>query len=161
MPAPKATRPGMKDYGISTKPEGLMSWDWVSQQMEKSRNYWISSVRPDGNPHAAPVWGVWVDETFYFGTSPTSRKGRNFEANPNVVVHTESGDDTVIFEGVLEKVEDTELKKRVGKIYNKKYKMPAGQGAESSPMYRLKPKIAFSWLETDYPRTATRWQFED
>ena len=53
----KRSRPTMKDYGIHTSDEGLMDWSWVDEQMAKSRNYWICTTRPDGKPHAAPVWG--------------------------------------------------------------------------------------------------------
>jgi len=31
---------------------------------------------------------------------------------------------------------------------------------EGSPVYSLRPRVAQTWLETDYPRTATRWVFD-
>ncbi|MCZ2096160.1 MAG: hypothetical protein LC121_07825 [Anaerolineae bacterium] len=55
-------RPAMTSgYGISTKPQGMLDWSWVDDQMTKSRSYWVCSTRPDGRPHAAPVWGVWYE----------------------------------------------------------------------------------------------------
>src|SRR5437868_6624995 len=109
----KRTRPEMKDYGISTDPQGMLVWDWVDVQMEKSRNYWIASSGTDGKPHAAPVWGVWMDGALYFSTSPTSRKARNLSANPDVVVHLESGDDVVILEGRIEHEHDLAVLRRM------------------------------------------------
>ena len=100
--APQAARPDMPDYGISADADGLLPWQHVSEQMAAARNYWIGTVRPDGRPHATPVWGVWVDETFYFGMGPRSVKARNLAANPALVVHLESGDDVVVLEGVAE-----------------------------------------------------------
>ena len=55
----KAIRPKMKDYGIHEGDEGMLTWDFVDEQMANSRNYWISTTRPDGRPHVAPVWGIW------------------------------------------------------------------------------------------------------
>ncbi|HSN73709.1 MAG TPA: pyridoxamine 5'-phosphate oxidase family protein, partial [Anaerolineae bacterium] len=95
-PQPLAQRPAMQDYGISDEPDGLLPWSFASQRMAAARNYWIGSSRPDGRPHAAPVWGVWLDDVFYFGTVPGSVKARNLAANPALVVHLESGDEVVI-----------------------------------------------------------------
>lgn len=150
----------MPGYGIETGAEGMLPWSFVSQQMAASRNYWIVSASPDGQPHAAPVWGVWHDETFYFGTGPGSRKGRNLASNPRVVVHLESGDDTVIFEGVVERVTDATLLQRVADVYEAKYSFrPADEPLEDQPMLALRPHKAYAWLERSYPQTATRWEF--
>lgn len=54
---PEPTRPTMKNYGIHETEEGLLDWSWVSEQLTQSQNYWIATTRPDGRPHAAPVWG--------------------------------------------------------------------------------------------------------
>lgn len=160
---PRATRPKMQNYGIATDNEGLMSWSWVDEQMAKVRNYWICTTRPDGRPHAAPVWGVWIDGTLYFGTSPDSIKIKNLAKNPIAVVHLESGDDTVIFEGTI--VQATDLDKatltRIADVYEAKYApfRPDFDSPESMP-FTLKPQTALSWLESDFPKTATRWHFD-
>src|SRR5574338_202738 len=104
---PKCERPGItQTYGISRDPAGMMEWTWVEDQLTKSRNYWIASVTPDGKPHVAPVWGVWIDGALYFGSERESRKSKNLLANPNAVVHLESGDDTVILEGAVGELKD-------------------------------------------------------
>lgn len=163
MSEPKRSRPKMRDYGVSTEPDGLMSWQWVDEQMAKSRNYWVCSTRPDGKPHAAPVWGVWFEGTLYFGSGRASRKARNLAQNPNVAVHLESGDDTVIFEGTLEEVKDKDLLAKISKVYATKYAMPDLELAdnEGSVCYKLEPQMALSWLEKDFPKTATRWEFKN
>ena len=128
--------------------------------MEASRNYWIGATRPDGRPHAAPVWGVSFDGAFFFGTDPNSRKARNLRANPEVVVHLESGDDCVILEGVEEE-SDPELRRRAGEAYAAKYGFDALGGADEGgpPVYVLHPRVAFAWLETNFSETTTRWRF--
>lgn len=159
QPEPKRTRPNMPDYGISEKTNGLMSWEWVDQQMAKSRNYWICSVTPDNKPHATPVWGVWIDGTLYFGCARSSRKARNLNANPQVVVHLESGDDTVIFEGTVEEVRDKAIMVKIAEANAVKYPpfKPDPEGDPGTVWYSLKPHTAFSWIEHDFPNTATRW----
>lgn len=154
-------RPTMaKGYGISPQPAGMLDWSWVDEQMAKSRNYWICSTRPDGRPHAAPVWGVWHEGVLYFSTDPAARKARNLAASPEVVVHLESGDDSVILEGVVEAVTDHALLSRVGKAYALKYPPydPVGEGMEAL-WYALRPRTALAWQEHDFPNTATRWDF--
>lgn len=151
----------MRNYGIHAGEEGMLGWEWATERLGRSRNYWISSTRPDGRPHAAPVWGVWLDGALFFGTGPGSRKGRNLTANPEVVAHLESGDEVVILEGAAERVEDAALLRRVGEVYAAKYDFdPTGGGEEPAPMYAVRPRVAYGWLERDFPATATRWRFD-
>ena len=159
----KATRPKMKDYGIHESSEGLLAWDFVDEQMTQSRNYWIGTTRPDGRPHAAPVWGVWVEGAFYFGSSPNARKARNLDANPALVVHLESGDETVILEGTAVKLTSmsAELYEAFGTAYAAKYKgFKPNSPSETEPIYTMLIQSALAWLEADFPRTATRWELD-
>ena len=160
----KRGRPYMRNYGIAEGDAGLMSWDWVDGQMAKSRNYWIASTRPDGRPHAAPVWGVWIDGALYFSSDAGSRKARNLAANPEVVVHLESGDDCVILEGRVVSMADREelLALGVGKAYSSKYAPidPFENGGMFGSWFALHPRTVLAWLEKDFPNTATRWNFE-
>jgi nitroimidazol reductase NimA-like FMN-containing flavoprotein (pyridoxamine 5'-phosphate oxidase superfamily) len=157
------TRPNMPHYGIATEEAGMLEWAWVDERMAKSRNYWIGSTRPDGKPHVAPVWGVWVEGTLYFGSHRKARKSRNFDYNPQVVVHLESGDETVIIEGVVEETTDKDPQKKINAAYREKYPPydPGDEPEEGAVTYAVKPHTVFAWTEADYPNTATRWQFRD
>jgi hypothetical protein len=160
---PQAERPGIVEgYGISARNEGLLPWSHVSERMGSSRNYWIGTTRPDGRPHAAPVWGVWLDNALFFGTDRRSRKARNLRENPEVVVHLESGDDCVILEGVIEEEADTALRRRAGVAYAAKYGFDALGSADEAgpPVYVLRPRVAFAWMESSFPETATRWRLD-
>lgn len=151
-------RPNTPEYGIHSEDEGMLDWDWVDERVAASRNYWICTTRPDGRPHAAPVWGVWVDGTLYFGSGSSSQKARNLAANPNVVVHLESGDEVVILEGVAEVVTapDPALSERVSDAYEAKYGM---RSDSIEGYYAVRPGVAFAWREQDFPTSATRWRF--
>ena len=53
-----------------------------------------------------PVWGVWLDDTFYFSTGRKSRKGRNLAANAACTITNDDAEDAVIVEGSAEEVKD-------------------------------------------------------
>jgi Pyridoxamine 5'-phosphate oxidase len=150
-------RPYMPGYGIPSDPEGLLPWSFVEERMADARDYWVATMHPDGRPHLTPVWGVWVDGVFYFGSGPQTRKTRNLSENPNVAVHPE-GDDVVILEGVAETVTDPgpALAERVYAASSAKYGM-GSHGIEGS--YAVRPCVVFAWTGSSFPNTATRWVF--
>lgn len=155
----KPSRPHMPGYGIQPASKGgLLPWSFVSEGMAAARNYWVGSTRPDGRPHAVPVWGLWHAETFYFSSGRESRKATNFAANPAAVVHLESGDQVVVLEGEVEIVDESAEKpllSTLDKAYKAKYGFPLlGLGN----IYRLKVQRALAWREGDFPSSATRWQ---
>jgi pyridoxine/pyridoxamine 5'-phosphate oxidase len=82
----------------------MLEWTWATERLAAARNYWIVTSSVDGGPHAAPVWGLWIDDAVVFSTSPESRKGRDLAHDPRVVVHLESGNEVVIVEGEVETI---------------------------------------------------------
>lgn len=159
-PAPE--RPGIDPgYGISPDADGLLEWSFASGELERARNYWVVTARPDGRPHSMPVWGVWLDETVWFSTGEDSVKARNLAADPRLVVHLESGDDAVILEGVAERPAlDAELHGRIVAAYAAKYDMKPDDLPGPDGWYRLRAQKALAWREVDFPRTATRWRLD-
>ncbi len=87
---PKSSRPNIPGYGLPEGTKGLLPWSWAEQRLRKSHNYWITTVKPDGSPHASPhtmvVWGLWQDGLFLFSTGSQSRKARNLAENPKCIV---------------------------------------------------------------------------
>jgi len=159
---PIARRPYFGNtYGISPSSAGLLPWSWASKRMAAARNYWIGSTRPDGRPHAAPVWGVWMDEALYFSSDPASRKARNLALNPNIVVHLESGDEVVILEGIVEVLHNEQIYKQVAKSYNAKYQdqIMNEETSGGGLIYVLQPANAYGWSEQDFVHSATQWKF--
>ena len=150
---PRRDRPRIeKSYGVPDDEEGMLPFAHLEETLRDARSYWLSTVRPDGRPHAVPVWGVWVDDAIHFGGGRTTRKARNLAANRSVVLHTESAHVVVILEGVAVEITDTEQQRRIDAAYEAKYGMPHG-----TPLWRLQPSVAFAW--TEYPTTVTRWTY--
>jgi hypothetical protein len=104
-----------------------------------------------------PVWGLWLDGATVFSTSPESRKGRNLARDPRVVVHLESGDEVVILEGEVERIQ---LDEPLADAYEEKYAFRPEPGRPEGLWYRLRPRTVYTRLERDYPRTATRFAFD-
>jgi len=162
--APAASRPSLPSpYGLlgPTEGQGLLPWSWASERLTRSRGYWLATTRPDGRPHVAVVWGVWLHDRFYFATSTASRKARNLAANPNCVVCPEQADEAVILEGVAAEVLDTALLQQFQDAYTAKYQEAIDTVQFS--LYDVRPLIAFAFVSDAvvFPRTATRWQFDD
>jgi PPOX class probable F420-dependent enzyme len=156
---PDAARPRFPNvYGIHEDADGLLDWGWATERLTQARNYWVATTHPDGRPHAMPVWGLWFEDVFYFSSSPDSRKARNLDANPAVVVHLESGDDVVIVEGDASRVIDEALLQRLGADYTRKYEFDVSFTG-GRPLLAVRPRVAYAWQERDFPVTATRFTF--
>jgi nitroimidazol reductase NimA-like FMN-containing flavoprotein (pyridoxamine 5'-phosphate oxidase superfamily) len=150
----KRTRPFVEDsYGIPEHDNGMLAWDHVIDRMTSPRNYWLSTVSPDGRPHAMPVWGVWMDDHLHFGGGRGTRKAKNLAVNPQVSIHLEDGWDVVIIEGTVEEVLDEDTQTRLDDLYEAKYGIRHG-----TPVWRVMPRRVFAW--TDFPNDATCWRFD-
>jgi general stress protein 26 len=147
----------MPGYGISESPEGLLPWGWAEERLRSSRNYWVSTVRPGGQPHAMPVWAVWMDAALYFSTARTSVKARNLYANPSCVVTTEYAGEAVIVEGSAVVEDDPAVLQPIWDAYKAKYDW----SLEGESMFVLRPRVAFAFIETaeQFATAATRWTF--
>ncbi len=161
MNEPQPDRPYMPGYGIPEAAPDVAKypWSWATARLAAARNYWIVTTRPDGRPHAMPVWGLWLDDAFYFSTAPHSRKGRNIAAHPYIVVHLESGDEMVTLEGEVARVTDEPTLARFVAAYEPKYNFRPDPTNPDQAVYVLRPQVAFTWQERDYPESATRWRF--
>lgn len=160
---PVASRPHLEpQYGIlgATEGEGLLSWDWAAERLAGSRGYWLATARPDGRPHMAVVWGVWLHDRLIFSTHATSRKARNLTANPACVVCPERAGDAITVEGAAEPVTDPQTISTFADAYRAKYQEDANTGGDWT-IYQVRPRVAFAFVSDAerYPTTATRWRF--
>jgi nitroimidazol reductase NimA-like FMN-containing flavoprotein (pyridoxamine 5'-phosphate oxidase superfamily) len=155
---PRAARPSMPGYGVAKTRRGLLPWTWAAQRLRNSHNYWIITTRPDGAPHAMPVWGLWLDDRFYFSTGGRSRKSRNLAANPRCVVCNERADQAAIVEGTAAPVADPALVAKLAPAYERKYR-PWKLDPNLGPIYEVHPRVVFGVVEKTFPGSATRWEF--
>jgi len=163
---PKADRPFAPGYGIvgAEDGKGLLPWAWVAKKMSNCRTFWLATIHTglhagQGRPHVMPVWGVWLDDAFFFSTGRKSRKGQNLAANPACTITNDDGEEAVIVEGLATQVqaEDAAALERIATAYQKKYKMDPRSMEE--PIFRVQPSRVFGFVEKTFPQSATRWKF--
>lgn len=160
--SPKASRPFAPGYGIVGAEDGagLLKWAWVARKMNACRTFWLATINAgtgasQPRPHVMPVWGVWLDDAFFFSTGRKSRKGQNLAANPACTVTNDEGDEAIILEGEARQVDSKATLERIAAVYKKKYKMdPRGM---NEPIFEVRPKKVFGFIEKSFPKSATRW----
>src|SRR5215472_14126902 len=155
---PKASRPRMQGYGVPKSMKGALPWDWAEKRLTESHNYWLTSAGANGSPHTMPVWGIWLDNAYYFSTGSTTRKARNLKQNPTCVVCNEKAEEAVIVEGVAQQLKEGEIPKRAFSDYKKKYGWELDP--QRGPVWVVRPKVVFAMPEELFPEGATRWKFE-
>ncbi|MDA1062704.1 MAG: pyridoxamine 5'-phosphate oxidase family protein [Chloroflexi bacterium] len=126
--------------------------------------YWLATTRPDGRPHAMPVWGVLLGEVFWFGTM--GQKVVNLRHQPYAVVHHESGEDVAIIEGRVERHPWNEAPIEVSAAFRAKYVNPEtgepfelvdGEVPAGAGLYALRIEVGHAWVEGAFLETQTRW----
>lgn len=161
--SPKASRPHIPGYGIPGDAKGMLPWSHVRERMEKAMHYWVSTVSPEGRPHATPVDGLWLDDRLYFGGGAQTRRHRNLIANAAVCIHLESASDVVILHGDAMELHQPEraLAVRLSEESKKKYGYgPKPEDYEKAEgVFVFRPRMALAWKQ--FPKDATRWHFDD
>ena len=136
----------------------MLDWTHAERRLQQARFYWLATTGPDGRPHVAPLWGVWIDGAFFFDGHPRTRWARNIAANPAVCVHLESGDDVVILDGLAEDITtDAALGERIVAAWMAKYGRlppdPAGSG-----LFRMRPHAGRCWSHESL-KDGAHWRF--
>jgi Pyridoxamine 5'-phosphate oxidase len=164
MDTPEISRPTMPGYGIAGPAEGsgLLPWSWAAERLTAARNYWVTSVWPDGRPHSTPVWGMWDDPVLWFTCAVGSRKARNLTAEPRCVITTEDAGDPVIVEGIARIVTDDQSIRRALDLMNTKYhtdiEISFLDPARNSTI-AVRPGKVIGMRHDDFNGSPTRWTF--
>ena len=144
---------------------GFIPWSKVDLPLRAQRSIWLGTTRPDGRPHAMPVWYWWDGRDVWFITGRGTQKARNLATQSWGVVHAGDGDDVIILEGPVERVTDEDQRRRVDAAYAEKYVDPhSGARATvfnvSDDVYRVRVRHVMTW-EYGVIGTRTDWRFED
>ncbi|MHB1773524.1 MAG: pyridoxamine 5'-phosphate oxidase family protein [Acidimicrobiales bacterium] len=138
-------------------------WGEVAELLAPARNYWLASVKPDGSPHATPIWGVVAGEAFFFYSQRSTVKAHNIAADPRVVVHLESGEEVLIVRGTAEDSGRPGDSPAVMAALQEKYDeaedqayLPTGDPAYDV-LYRLRPSSARRWILSDFDDSQRAW----
>jgi PPOX class probable F420-dependent enzyme len=154
----------MPGYGTLAPDEGsgLLTWPWACEQLSASRNYWVATVGPDGQPHALPVWGAWLDDAFWFACGIRSSKRRNLAHQPRCAVTTQDPEQPVMLQGTAEVIRDPD---RIGAFLaatNDKYDEQIGMDfldPDTNATLQVRPAVVIALREADFAGSPTRWTF--
>ena len=154
----------MPGYGVRPAGEGtgLLPWSWAEERLVSSRNYWVTTVWPDGRPHLMPVWGMWHEDSFWFSSSKPSRKARNLTADPRCMVATEDAVNPVVVEGQASLVTDRDELAMMLALENAKYSTDYGietLDPAINSTFRVRPRWVFGLRTDDFAGSPTRWDF--
>ena len=144
---------------------GFIPWSKIENWLKAFRSIWVSTTRPDGRPHAVPVWYIWDGRRLYFISGRSLQKSKNLARQPWIVVHAGDGDDAIILEGPARIVTDREELDRIDAAYQAKYVDP-GSGAQATifepeaDLYRVDVRRVMAW---EYATVANRtdWQLPE
>jgi PPOX class probable F420-dependent enzyme len=153
----------MPDYGLAaeTAGSGLLPWSWAVERLERSHDYWVATIHPDGRPNVTPVWGLWDGDALWFSCGPRSRKARNLDRDPRATVTTSDPQEPVILEGTAVREPGRAANEALAERLNAKY---GGDGVTAdfllgNATYRLRPSWAMGMVEADFGGSPTRWTF--
>ena len=164
MQTPKISRPKFPQ-GYADNPASYVDWEWVAEQMTDAKHYWLSSVRPDGRPHAVPRWGAFIDTKFWYDGSPETRHAQNIMKNPHVSLHLESGHQVVMMEGISKPAgkPTREFARKLAKVIGKKYSedgySPEPNQWDAGGLYVFTPRQCIAW--TVFYENPTKFLFEE
>ena len=113
-------------------------------RLETQQVIWFASVRPDGQPHLAPVWFVWHTGKFYIGTDPKSVKSHNIQHNPGVVLALEDGVHPVICEGNAQVIA-APLPEDLLTAFYQKYEWDLTKEVQYNLMVEITPEKWLGW----------------
>ena len=113
---------------------------------------WISTVRPDGRPHATPIWHVWRAGQAFIVTRTDAVKTTNIRHNPNVVITHTDARFPVIIEGRASFAPEAEEALRP--LFLAKYDWDISTDADYDTIIAITPQKIIAWAE----EAGQRWQ---
>ena len=153
-----------------------LEWARAVKQLEDTspdqhRTCWLATTDPDGRAHIAGVGALWVDDKFYFTSSPRARKSRNLSADARCAMSVGLGDIDLVVEGAASKVTDQATLDDLAARYvaqgwparvedgsfTAEFSAPSA-GPPPWDLYVLAPSTAYG-VATAEPYGATRWSF--
>jgi general stress protein 26 len=158
------------DQRFSAPDAVAVSWDETRTALEQAELFWITTVRPDGRPHATPLVAVWADGALHFHTGPEEQKALNLRANPHVLLITGcnqwDGGLDVIVEGEAVRVTDQDVLERLAQAWATKWdgswQLTARDGefhqnGGASHVYSVRPAKVFAHAKGPFGQTRHRF----
>lgn len=146
--------------------------DLLAASASAHTSFFLSTVRPDGRPHAAAVGALWHDGDLYIVSGPETRKSQNLANNPACTISVGLKGMDLVLEGEAIRVTDQPTLETVAGLYRnvgwpaevegEAFTAPYSAPSAGPPpwyLYRFTFHTAFG-VAGEEPSGATRWRFE-
>lgn len=143
-------------YEPPTEGRRLLEWTWALTRLEESQRYWLATAGPSGAPHLAAVWGVWTGGALVFSTGRATRKALNLASRQECSIATESAEEAVVLEGVVDEVRGGALMKAAEDAYIVKYGSTMLVG--DSAVFAVRPRNVAGIVDSSPVFLPTRWR---
>jgi hypothetical protein len=135
------------------------------------RSTFLSTTRPNGTAHTAPVGALWYEGDLYFTSGDGTRKSRNLAKNPKSTLSVKLKGIDVVLEGEASRVTDPKTLEALareyraagwpvnvdGDAFTAEFSAPSA-GPPPWALYRFRFDTVFG-VATEAPDGATRWRF--
>ena len=122
-----------------------LTYDGLIERFAQAECSWMSSVRPSGKVHSAPVWHVWHEEHVYVVTQETAVKVGNIAHNPNVVVTHQDPIEPIIIEGTAVLVEG--MTEALRPYFQQKYEWDIVTDEAYQAVIQIAPTKIIAWKQ--------------
>lgn len=125
------------------------------KRFAESKCSWLSTVRPDGRAHCAPMWHIWHQGRIYLVAQPTSVKIKNIAQNPSVTITHPDPSDVIIIDGLA--AEAPEMMTAIQPLIKAKYEWDISSDQEYKVIIEITPLKLVTWNNSP----TQRWQSDE
>lgn len=133
-----------------------LTYKTLTARFSEAECSWMSSVRPSGKVHSAPVWHVWHDGCVYVVTQETAVKVRNIAHNPSVVITHQDPIEPIIIEGTAVLV--VGMTEELRPYFQQKYEWDIATDDAYQAIVQITPTKIIAWQQGG--KGLFRWQAE-
>ena len=113
------------------------------QRFAESQCSWLSTARPDGRVHSAPIWHVWYRGRAYIVTLSSAVKTANILNNPSVVITHPDPINPIIIEGWATPAEPME--QQLQPLFKAKYDWDISTDSDYDIIIEITPTRLLAW----------------
>jgi gamma-glutamylcyclotransferase (GGCT)/AIG2-like uncharacterized protein YtfP len=104
---------------------------------------WLSTVRPDGRAHSAPIWHVWYQGRAYLVTGAQTVKVVNIAENPGVVITHPDPANALLIEGWAWAAD--QMRTALRPLFLTKYNWDIGSAPGYERVIEITPTKLLAW----------------
>ena len=117
----------------------------VVQRFAEADCSWLSTVRPDGRPHSAPIWHVWTNGCAFVVTKDSAVKVNNIRHCTRVVLTHPDPHHAIIIDGLAQIVQGKTSLLRP--LFKAKYDWDIATDEEYNTVIEITPVKLLAWGE--------------